>query len=270
MLQTIVINSILCSVSAYFVCYLFQMFRGIGHGDACSNCFQHFDVIVAIPKSDCLLRIQVVISQHSLDCSPFSAICRNNIDRPIPPCCYFGMGNVFHDQWILLFITSQHDLIDFFLQQIIKVICNLQCRPCNTQILCQIFICAICSHTIVCCDANRALDGRSIRNQFPNVAMRNRITEQYLTGIKAIGTVECQINIKFNFRKMRQLQWGSSSGKTKNHASCPQTFQSFNRFCGNLFSMKIDQCTVNVKKSNSYFSHHTPQRLFSIAPGSRS
>ena len=124
MLQTTVINSILCSVSAYFVCYLFQMFRGIGHGDACSNCFQHFDVIVAIPKSDCLFRIQVVISQHSLDCSPFSAICRNNIDRPIPPCCYFGMGNVFHDQWIILFITSQHDLIDFFLQQIIKTFYN--------------------------------------------------------------------------------------------------------------------------------------------------
>ena len=106
MLQTIVINSILCSVSAYVVCDLFQMFRGIGHGDARSNCFQHFDVIVAIPKSDCLFRIQVVISQHSLDCSPFSAICRNNIDRPIPPRCYFGMGNVFHDQWIWSLITT--------------------------------------------------------------------------------------------------------------------------------------------------------------------
>ena len=80
----------------------------------------------------------------------------------------------------------------------------------------------ICNYPVVCRDADRAMNARGIRDQFPDVIRRDGIAEQYLTGIKTIGAVKCQENIKFNPGEMRQFQRGSSCGKTEDHAFFPQ------------------------------------------------
>ena len=167
---------------------------------------QHIDIIIAIPKSDRLLRFQPVIFQHALASCSFPAICRNNVYRTVPPCRYPGMVHIFHYQRIFPLTAPQHDLINVLLQQVFKIICDLQWRPGNPQILLKISVKTICNYPVVCRDADRTMNAGGIRDQFPDVIRRDGIAEQYLTGIKAIGTVKCQENIKVNPGKMRQFQ----------------------------------------------------------------
>ena len=83
------IDSVLCDVSAHLVCHRFQLLRSICHSDTGSNGLQHFDVVIAVPESNRFFRLKVIIFQQLFDCDSFSAVCRNNIDRPVPPCRNF-------------------------------------------------------------------------------------------------------------------------------------------------------------------------------------
>ena len=58
------INSILCNVSAYFVCHCFQLFRSICHCYTSSNGLKHFDVIITISESNRFFRIKVIMFQY--------------------------------------------------------------------------------------------------------------------------------------------------------------------------------------------------------------
>ena len=118
MLQTIIIDPVLCSMPAHFVGNRLQRFRGISHCDAGSDHLQHIDIIIAIPKSDRLLRFQPVIFQHALDSCSFPAICRDNVYCTVPPCRNLRMVHIFHYQRIFPLTAPQHDLINVLLKHV--------------------------------------------------------------------------------------------------------------------------------------------------------
>ena len=135
LLQTIVIDPILCGVSAHCVCHRFQLFRGIRHCHTRPDGLQHFHVVVAVPEGNRFRRLQAVLLQQPFDRASLSAVCRDDIDRPVPLRCNFCAADPLHHPRILRLAASHHHLINFFLPQRIKVGRNFHGKPCDPEIV---------------------------------------------------------------------------------------------------------------------------------------
>ena len=50
MFFAVIINTIICHMSADFLCNFFQFIGSVSHGNAMTCCFQHFHVIISSTK----------------------------------------------------------------------------------------------------------------------------------------------------------------------------------------------------------------------------
>ena len=115
MFQTVIINPILRNVAAYIICHCFQTRGTVLHRHTRTDGLQHFDVIIAVPECNRFRSVKMRMLKHLPDRDSFAPTRRNNIYRTIPPRSDLGVMNAVHYGWILRFVTSHHDLIDFLL-----------------------------------------------------------------------------------------------------------------------------------------------------------
>ena len=121
-------------------------------------------------------REMLLKNQDLLDTDPFSAAGWDDVYCSIPPCGDLGMADIFHDLRVFFRIAAHHDLINFLIGQLRKIITDRDFLSGDGIVVDQILIFSIGRHPFGCRDRYRAVDGGRIVDDEMHILIRNRIT----------------------------------------------------------------------------------------------
>ena len=242
-------------VTAHVACRRLERRGGVFHRHAQADSAKHLQIVAAVAKGHRLRAVQMKVRQRLFNARPLAARGGDHVHRPIPPGGDLRAGHTVHQRGILLLPAAQHELVDVLPADGLKVLRDGYLQPGDGEIIDQVRVPAVGCQTVLRGGADRPPQRRRIGQEPPDVLRRNRLAEDRLRPVIAIGAVERDQRVKRHALKAWQADGTSARRQADADAPRPQAPQRLERLFRDALDLRVNQRAVDIKEDDFYIVH---------------
>ena len=150
------------------------------------------------------------------------------------------MGNILHQCRMFCKWASGHQLIDFFISNLLKIISHINLLFGKRIIFDQVFIFAVWCQSVFCGNRQRTTKSRGVLDDHMYIFSWDWIGKDIRIFCETVRTVKSQKSIKFNTFKMRKCDRASAGRNANDRAVFFQPAECLQHFFRNTFLIHIN------------------------------